>query len=238
MIRIARNRRKPQIRKEEPPHRWSMVKYGEVCKMDSHVLSMSSSYLEVEPPKGNRVHGPPESRPHRPAFLVSLLSSSQCDTPRSSGETYSKCSTARIKMKWLKLKEAFWTTKWKSKWMLMKKLTRWGSIDTCICMAISLFLSIWNYHSIFNHLYFNKGFLGGSVVKNPRANARDIRDAALIPGSGRFLGGGHGNPLQYSSPENPMDRGVWLATVHRISQSQTGLKWLSRDAHTPIQNKS
>lgn len=100
------------------------MKYGEVCKMDSHVLSMSSSFLEVEPPKGNRVHGPPESRPPRPAFVVNLLSSSQCDTSRSGGEAHSKCSAARIKMKWLKVKEAFWTTKWKSKQMLMKKLGR------------------------------------------------------------------------------------------------------------------
>ena len=78
MIRTARNQRKTQIKKEEPSHR-----HGEVCKMDSHVLLISSSYLEVEPPKGNRVHGPPESRPHRPAFVVSLLSSSQCSTSRT-----------------------------------------------------------------------------------------------------------------------------------------------------------
>ena len=90
MIRTARNKRKPQIKKEEPPHR-----HGEVCKMDSHVLLISSSYLEIEPPKGNRVHGPPESRPHRPAFVVSLLSSSQCSTSRREGETFRKCSAAK-----------------------------------------------------------------------------------------------------------------------------------------------
>ena len=43
------------------------------------------------------------------------------------------------------------------------------------------------------------------MVKNPPANAGDIRDAGLIPGSGRFPGGGHGNPLLYSHLENPMD---------------------------------
>ena len=49
-------------------------------------------------------------------------------------------------------------------------------------------------------------FPGGSVVKNLPANARDIRDAGLITGSGRSPGGGHGNSLQYSCLENPMDR--------------------------------
>ena len=48
------------------------------------------------------------------------------------------------------------------------------------------------------------------VVKNPRANTGDIRDVGSIPGSGRSPGGGHGNPLQYSCLENPMDRGVWV----------------------------
>ena len=47
------------------------------------------------------------------------------------------------------------------------------------------------------------------MVKNLPANAGDARDLGLIPGSGRSLGGGNGNPLQYSSLENPMDRGAW-----------------------------
>ena len=51
------------------------------------------------------------------------------------------------------------------------------------------------------------------VVKNPPANAGDIGDAGWIAGSGRSPGGGHGNPLQYSCLENPMDRGAWWATV-------------------------
>ena len=46
-----------------------------------------------------------------------------------------------------------------------------------------------------------------------------LRDQGLIPGSGRYPGGGHGNPLQYSCLENPVDRGVWRATVHRVAQS-------------------
>ena len=59
------------------------------------------------------------------------------------------------------------------------------------------------------------------MLKNLVANAGDIRDMGSIPGSGRFPGGGHGNPLQYSCLENPMDRGPWWATVHRVSKSQT-----------------
>ena len=59
------------------------------------------------------------------------------------------------------------------------------------------------------------------VVKNPPANAGNARDMDLIPGSGRFPGGGHGNPFQYSCSENPMDRGAWWATVYRVTKSWT-----------------
>ena len=58
------------------------------------------------------------------------------------------------------------------------------------------------------------------VIKNPPANARNIRDMGLIPGSGRSLGGGHDNQLQYSCLENPMDRGAWKPTVQRVAKSQ------------------
>ena len=62
------------------------------------------------------------------------------------------------------------------------------------------------------------------VVKNLSASAGDIVDGGWIPGSGRSPAGGHGNPLQYSSLENPMDRGTWQATIHRVTKSQTQLK--------------
>ena len=62
------------------------------------------------------------------------------------------------------------------------------------------------------------------VVKNLPANAGDIRDAGSVPGSGRSPGGGHGNPVQYSCLENPVDRGVWQVIVHSVAQSQTQLK--------------
>ena len=52
------------------------------------------------------------------------------------------------------------------------------------------------------------------VVKNPPANAGEVREEGLIPGWGRSPGGGHGNPLQYSYLEKPMDRGDWRITVH------------------------
>jgi len=59
------------------------------------------------------------------------------------------------------------------------------------------------------------------VVKNPPVNAGDIRDADSIPESGRSSAGGHGNPLQHSCLENPMDSGAWWATVHSIAESYT-----------------
>ena len=64
------------------------------------------------------------------------------------------------------------------------------------------------------------------VVKNAPANAQDIRDMGSVSGSGKSPGGGHGNILQYSSLENPMDRGAWQATVHRVSKNQARLKQL------------
>ena len=63
------------------------------------------------------------------------------------------------------------------------------------------------------------GFPGGLMIKNSTANARDIRDVGSIPGSGRSLGEGNGNPHQYSSLENPMDRGAWWATVYGVAKS-------------------
>ena len=59
------------------------------------------------------------------------------------------------------------------------------------------------------------GFPGGTVVKNLSANARDT---GLIPGLGRTLGVGNGNPFQYSCLGNPMGRGAWRATVHGVAR--------------------
>ena len=60
-------------------------------------------------------------------------------------------------------------------------------------------------------------------VKNPPANAGDLRDTSLIPGLGRFPGEGNGYPFQYSCLENSMERGAWWATVHGAAKSWTQL---------------
>ena len=64
------------------------------------------------------------------------------------------------------------------------------------------------------------GFLGGSVVKNLPANTEDI---GLILGSGKSPGEGNGNPCQYSCLGNPMDRGIWQATIHGVTKESTQL---------------
>ena len=64
-------------------------------------------------------------------------------------------------------------------------------------------------------------FPGGSVVRNLPANAGDT---GPIPGWGRCPGEGNGYPLQYSGPENPVDRGAWLATIHGVAKESGGTK--------------
>ena len=71
------------------------------------------------------------------------------------------------------------------------------------------------------------GFPSGLSSKESAFNARDTGDVASIPGSGRSPGEGNGYPLQYSCLENPMDRGVWRASVNRVTKSWTQLKWLN-----------
>ena len=68
------------------------------------------------------------------------------------------------------------------------------------------------------------------VVKNLPTNAGDRREVGSIPGLGQSPGGRHGNPLQYSRLENPMERGAWWATVHGVIKSRTQLK----HAHTSM----
>ena len=70
------------------------------------------------------------------------------------------------------------------------------------------------------------------AVKNPPANAWDIRDEGLTPGLRRSSGGGHGNPLQYSCPENSMDRRTWRTTVRGNLKSWTQLRdWAYTQSH-------
>ena len=72
-----------------------------------------------------------------------------------------------------------------------------------------------------------RGFPSGSAAKNLPANAGDAGDASLIPRSGRSLGGGHGNPMQYSCLENLVDRGAWQATAHGVAEELDVTSWLN-----------
>ena len=74
---------------------------------------------------------------------------------------------------------------------------------------------------IFSRKAFSWGFPGGASGKEHTAKTGDVTNEGLIPGSGRSPGGGHGNLLQYSCLENPMDGGSWQATVHSVAKSQS-----------------
>ena len=96
-----------------------------------------------------------------------------------------------------------------------------------VCLGFFLADSVSFGSKLSVHSFNFRGFPGGSVGKESACNAGDARDSGSIPGWGRSPGGGHGNPLQYSCMENPMDRGAWQVTVHRVAKSQTLLKRLS-----------
>ena len=76
------------------------------------------------------------------------------------------------------------------------------------------------------------GLPGGAVVKNMPLDERDAGDSDLIPGLGRYSGGGNGNPLQYSCLANPMDREAWKATVLGVTEPDMTKHTL---AHIPTQ---
>ena len=67
----------------------------------------------------------------------------------------------------------------------------------------------------------DSGFPSGATAKESTYNAEDARDLGSIPGLGRSPGGGDGNRFQYSCLENPMDRGAWWVTAHRVIESDT-----------------
>ena len=81
-------------------------------------------------------------------------------------------------------------------------------------------------------LVYAHRFPGGASGKEPTANAGDVRDMDLIPGSVKSPGGGHGNPPQYSCLENTTDRGAWQAIVHGVTKSWTRLKRLCMHTRT------
>ena len=78
------------------------------------------------------------------------------------------------------------------------------------------------------------GLSQGLSGKESSCNAGNAEDVDLIPELARSPGRGHGNPLQYSCLEDPMDRGAWRVTVHRVTKSQTDLKWRNKHTHKII----
>ena len=99
-----------------------------------------------------------------------------------------------------------------------------GKTYSCICMHTHTHTTLWRRDRLPTLVFM--GFPGGSDGKESSCSKGDL---GWIPWLGRPPGGGHGNPLQYSCLENPMDRGACWATVHGVAKSQT---WLSDSAHT------
>ena len=99
----------------------------------------------------------------------------------------------------------FWKGIWDT-YFISNELSDWGWLDCLISQLHALMLGINNVSC----------FPGGSVSKESTCNAGHL---GLIPGLGRSPGGGHGNPLQCSCPENPMGRGAWQATAHGVAKS-------------------
>ena len=108
----------------------------------------------------------------------------------------------------------------------MKETINWGKCKGQRQSSLSPIILFYLHKHTITHTRNFKTFNHCQVapmVKNLPAKAGDVRDTGLIPGLGRSPGGGHGNPLQYSCLENPMDRGAWRATVHGVTKSPTGL---------------
>ena len=99
-------------------------------------------------------------------------------------------------------------------------------LDQQLCRGMqgdqNLSLDLETLTSAIRDTHINKclGFPDGSEVK---VSACNVGELGSIPGLGRFPGEGNGNPLQYSCLENPMDRGAWWATVHRVTKNRTQL---------------
>ena len=102
------------------------------------------------------------------------------------------------------------------------------SLDGCVKVAAHLQVLILFSQTTFSSLRLSPLLTSSTpasqvalVVKNLPANVGDLRDLGSIPGSERFPEEGHGNPLQYSWLENPMDKGNWRAMGHRVAESET-----------------
>ena len=108
-------------------------------------------------------------------------------------------------------------TKWLTFTFKLKQTTELGWTHLTSCWFTSLWIFLWGSCSFLGLPWWLRG-------KESACSAGATGDMGLILGSGRSPGGGHGNPLQYSCLENPMDREAWWATVHRVAKSQTWLK--------------
>ena len=110
-------------------------------------------------------------------------------------------------------------------------LTYWLCLSFLCIVGVNLLISSLELLHLYAWEKLDLPFLWGCpkelMVKNAPAHAGDIRDMGSIHGLGRSHGGRHGNPLQYFCLQDALDRGAWLATVHRVTQSQTRLKQLS-----------
>ena len=84
-----------------------------------------------------------------------------------------------------------------------------------------MFPGLAQYRHVYTDTYMVFQVAGQALVAQMVESGCNVGDLGLIPGSGRFPREGNGNPLQYSCPENPMDRGAWRATVHRVAKSET-----------------
>ena len=92
----------------------------------------------------------------------------------------------------------------------------------CSNLFLHIYRQIYAYTLIYSYIYTHTWASQVElVVKNPPANAGNVRDTGSIPGWGRSPGGEHGNLLQYSCLENPMDREAWQATVQGLTKSET-----------------
>ena len=105
-------------------------------------------------------------------------------------------------------------------------------VCVCVCVCVCPCSVVQSRPTLCNPVDPSQASQVALLVKNPSASAGDIRDTGSIPRSGGSPGGGHGNPLQSSCLENPMDRGAWWATVHRVVKSRTQLKLLSTHTYT------
>ena len=102
--------------------------------------------------------------------------------------------------------------------------TFWSQFFSLQRKFLNSFIRIMFEQRLFSKMDRGKASQVALAVRNLSANAGDIRDAGSIPGTGRSPKGGHDTLLQYSCLENPMDKGAWWATVHRVAKSWT---WLS-----------